>query len=138
MDSSCVTISKRVKTFRESSAATSVEVIRKKRSVQTVRHCEKLQASVEAALQTSLYQHSSSLHFSLNTAHQMSTMILVITPTNLFKSWKKPILSDGKIFANSFCVCYYQKTKTFLLTWGGILGIEWVGKQTKCVLLVSW
>ncbi len=44
-----VTISKWVKTFRETSAAISIGTIGKKRSVQTAENCEKLRAAVQAA-----------------------------------------------------------------------------------------
>ncbi len=42
-------------------------------------------------------------------------MILVVIHTNckLFKSWNKPILSDGKILTNSFCIRNYRKTWNF-------------------------
>ncbi len=50
----CVTISKLVKIFRETSAATPVGAMGRKRSLQIAENCEKLQAIVEAALRTSL------------------------------------------------------------------------------------
>ncbi len=94
-------------TFQETSTATSVRVVGRKRSVQTVQNCEKLQAAVVAAPRMSLCRYASSLCFLLCIAYRMLKHDLDCHPTNckLFKSWKKPILPGGKNFANNFCTC---------------------------------
>ncbi len=62
-------------------------------------------------------------------------MIFVITVTNgkLFRSWEKPILTDGKIFANSYYVCNYQKTQNFSLVTRRVTRhiSNWMGVQTN-------
>ncbi len=74
---SCITISKRVKTFWETSAATSVRVVERRRSKQTAENCEKWRAAVRVTLQTSLYWDISLLHFSLSRVHKMiKSMVL--------------------------------------------------------------
>ncbi len=72
---------------------------------------------VKAALQTSLHRYASLLHFSLSTAHRMLKHDLDYHPYNLHivQESNKPILPDGKIFANSFRICNYRKTRNFFL-----------------------
>ncbi len=62
---------------------------------------------------------------------ECQSTILVITSTNykLFKSWKKLILSDGKIFVNSFVTCNYWKTLNFFLATR--CTSNWMGVQTN-------
>ncbi len=67
----CVTASKWMKTFLETSAAASVRVVGRKRSLRTAKNCEKLRVAVEAVLQTSLCLDASLLCFLLSTAHRM-------------------------------------------------------------------
>ncbi len=95
-----IIISKQMKTFQETSVATSVRVVGRKRSVRTAEKCK---GAVQVAPQTSLCQHASLLCCLLNKAHRMLSMILVIAPTNcrLFKSWKIPILNDWKMLEDA-------------------------------------
>ncbi len=103
--------------FWETSAVTSVGVVGSNRSVQTVENCKQLRAAVEAAPWTSFCQCISSLHFLFSTAHQK------------LKHDLKPILPDGKIFANSFSICNYWKTRIFFTDEAHLKLNRWVTKQ---------
>ncbi len=115
-----VTVSKWVKTFSETSAATSVGGGRKegrKRSVGTIENCKKVRVAVKVALGTLLRRHTSSLLFSLGRAHWMLKHDLGYHPykVQIVQELRRNWLSQTERFLQTVFAFAIIKTFSFSL-----------------------